>query len=352
MLLAAGALVGGCAREAPVSYSPSPQLAELEPARAGEVQGILEKWFGTPDRPRFDLPVSESDQAEPILDPARLAHGAQVFQVQCANCHGPTGDGKGPAAEYLDPRPRDYRRGIFKFTSTPYGAKPRRQDLVRVVRRGAKGTSMPGFPLMADEDVEAVVDYVILLAHRGELESLLAGEASALSPGDLLDPEVVAELAMLISGSWSEAASLEVMPASARPAFDDESIRLGQAAFLEKGCAKCHGADGRGHTQDNVGQDAWGRTVKAADISAGMLHGGRRPIDVYRRIYSGINGTPMPAFNQALAAEPDTVWHMTHFVLGIVERRPSAVAPAEGAGAAAPAPEDAAAPGETPAPNP
>ena len=52
-----------------------------------------------------------------------------------------------------------------------------------------------------------------------------------------------------------------------------------------------------------------------------MLHGGRRPVDVYRRIYSGINGTPMPAFGDALAEEPDTIWHLVHYILSIVEGR-------------------------------
>ncbi len=50
-----------------------------------------------------------------------------------------------------------------------------------------------------------------------------------------------------------------------------------------------------------------------------MLHGGRRPLDIYRRIYTGINGTPMPAFGDALADEPDTIWNLVHYVLSIVE---------------------------------
>ena len=90
-----------------------------------------------------------------------------MFQKRCVGCHGDSGDGNGPAAAYLYPRPRDYRRGIFKFGSTPYGAKPRREDLVRVVRQGARGTLMPDFKFLSDEDLQAVVDYVLVLTHRG-----------------------------------------------------------------------------------------------------------------------------------------------------------------------------------------
>ena len=51
-----------------------------------------------------------------------------------------------------------------------------------------------------------------------------------------------------------------------------------------------------------------------------MLHGGRRPIDVYRRISSGINGTPMPGFNTALKDEQ--IWQLVHFILSLVEQSP------------------------------
>ena len=36
-------------------------------------------------------------------------------------CHGSSGAGDGPTAAFLYPRPRDYRRGLFKFTSTAQG---------------------------------------------------------------------------------------------------------------------------------------------------------------------------------------------------------------------------------------
>src|SRR6185369_199672 len=119
-----------------------------------------------------------ADAKEPLLveklDRLQLRHGLEVYTRQCSGCHGSTGDGQGPAAKYLSPPPRDYRLGRFKFTSTPRGSKPRRADLVRIIRRGAKGTSMPTFRWMREEELEAVIDYVILLSSRGELEYRLA----------------------------------------------------------------------------------------------------------------------------------------------------------------------------------
>ena len=60
---------------------------------------------------------------------------------------------------------------MFKFTSTPYGARPHRDDLIRTVTNGLHGTSMPAFEaLLSDDEIKQVVDYVIFLSIRGETE--------------------------------------------------------------------------------------------------------------------------------------------------------------------------------------
>jgi mono/diheme cytochrome c family protein len=243
-----------------------------------------------------------------------------------------TGDGMGPAAgvtlasgeriDYLNPRPRDYRLGKFKFTSTPRGYKPRRSDLARIIRYGAKGTSMPAFRWLGEDDVEALIDYVILLSQRGELEKMLIDEAEfELEEEDDFDPEYVAEYVTDIQASWEEATDNVVLPVTRRPPYTDESILAGRQIYLDRACAKCHGQDGRGNPEENVGKDDWGQTAYAADLSAGMLHGGRRPVDIYRRIFAGITGTPMPAFGDALADQPETMWHLVHYIMSIVENR-------------------------------
>ncbi|MBV8313662.1 MAG: cytochrome c, partial [Planctomycetaceae bacterium] len=52
--------------------------------------------------------------------------GYALYRRHCLHCHGVSGAGDGPTAEFLYPRPRDYRKGLFKFTSTPLGEKPTR----------------------------------------------------------------------------------------------------------------------------------------------------------------------------------------------------------------------------------
>ena len=43
--------------------------------------------------------------------------GAALYQQRCASCHGKTGRGDGEYAGLLNPRPRDFTSGRFKFVS-------------------------------------------------------------------------------------------------------------------------------------------------------------------------------------------------------------------------------------------
>jgi mono/diheme cytochrome c family protein len=261
------------------------------------------------------------------FDRLTLQLGHRVYANQCAGCHGTTGDGKGPAGPHLNPPPRDYRNGVFKFASTPRGSKPRRDDLRRILRYGAKGTSMPAFRFLSQEETEAVIDYVMVLASRGELELALLREAETeLDEEDDFDPEVVAEYVTDIADSWRRAEEEVVRPITVNPPQTEETIQAGAVAFAEFACVKCHGPDARGSKSADVGQDIWGRTAYPANLALGMLHGGRRPIDIYRRIYSGINGTPMPsskdpntAIGETPAERSDRIWHLVHFVTAVID---------------------------------
>jgi hypothetical protein len=69
--------------------------------------------------------------------------------------------------------------------------------------------------------------------------------------------------------------------------------------------------------------DDWGNPIFARDFTRGVFRAGRRPIDVYRRVYAGINGSPMPDHS---SYEPDVIWALVHYVrsLGTAETLPGA----------------------------
>jgi mono/diheme cytochrome c family protein len=335
----------GCTRAPEPPFSIAEVVSELPELHQANLAEGLRSMFGTPSRPRIAIrrETAESESAPDdefqmeLVDVARLPRGAQVYQQRCSGCHGISGDGMGAAAPYLRPKPRDYRKAIYKFTSTPYGDRPARQDFVRTIRRGAKGTSMPAFPWLSNEDLEAVVDYVIYLSLRGRVEESVALAADDYDEDEPLDSVEFVDALESELRRWDVASARVVRAASAEPAFDENSVKLGRTLFINSSCYQCHGVDAKGQTEwlseefiaaqqsappekrILINYDAWGDPAPAADITARLLHGGRRPIDIYRRIYTGINGTPMPAFGRIFAKDPDAIWHMVHYVLHIVD---------------------------------
>jgi mono/diheme cytochrome c family protein len=172
--------------------------AEEHEEEADESESAVGAAAGNDDH-ELEFDVAFRDDVEP----SRLRSGAEVYRARCAGCHGVSGDGNGEAAAFLLPRPRDYRRGIYKFTSTPYGMKPSRSDLVRTIRRGAKGTSMPAFPRLSDENLNDVIDYIILLSQRGEVEFSLAMAAeSDYDEDEDLDPAEFVDALASVQESW------------------------------------------------------------------------------------------------------------------------------------------------------
>ncbi len=308
--------VAGCAPPVQEAYVPSAQVTALSPENQESVKKVLTEYCGTVERPKL--------LGQPDMNPNHLKQGSAVYKQYCQQCHGVTGDGNGPQAAYLIPKPRDYRKGMFKFTSTIYGSKPLREDILRTIRRGIMGTSMPSFDLLAPQDLEAVTDYVLALTHRGELEALLA-EAAEFD--GKIDAAAVPGMVQGILDQWKEARVNVVNPRAPMPTLTDAHVKAGKDLFLSIGCNKCHGDEGRGEVTDALPNDSWGNPNKAADITAGMLRGGTDPLDVYRRIEAGINGTSMPAFRSQFENEPGKIWDLVAYVMSIYDSRRNGIIP-------------------------
>jgi high-affinity iron transporter len=67
-----------------------------------------------------------------------LARGAEVYQANCAGCHGALGRGDGPAARGLDPKPTNLSLGAELMDQSPL-------DYYRRITIGVVGTAMPSF---------------------------------------------------------------------------------------------------------------------------------------------------------------------------------------------------------------
>jgi mono/diheme cytochrome c family protein len=287
----------------------------------------LEKYFGTPLHPEVGG-IEDGDRESLKLGKETLAEGARYYRLHCLHCHGLPGNGRGPTAPWVNPHPRDYRQGVFKFSSSgqPSGSrKPRREDLLRTLRQGIEGTSMPSFAVLSAKDLDELVSYVIHLSIRGQVEYEMLKEyvkaPAADKPKTADVEEGMKEWITPIIGMWKGADAALITP----EAFPDNlraSIEHGfemfQANYKDKdgkmqagvGCISCHIDYGRAN---NLKIDTWGTIVRPMDLTQGVYRGGRRPVDLYWRIHSGINGAQMPASNNAVKTQKET-WDLVNFL--------------------------------------
>ena len=222
-------------------------------------------------------------QGPDIGTDAQRESGKALYLKNCVQCHGEKGDGDGYATQHLIPRPRDFTTGKFKVRTTPNGALPTHQDLVNIIRRGMPYTSMPGWPTLSDSEVSDLSYY---------LKTFSADFAVA---------ENVPKPLELPSG----------------PASTSESIEAGKKAYEENGCLKCHGTLGRGDGPSaSTLTDDLGHPIRAANLTQPWtFRGGPSRDDIFRTMTTGLNGTPMPSFADALT--PEQRWAITDFITSL-----------------------------------
>ena len=330
----------------------------------------IEGIFGTPNAPRV-IPETGLD-AELVLlasGPVRIdGTGKQqgLFRRHCVHCHGITGDGMGPTAAFLNPYPRDFRKGWFKFKSTAREARPTTistfenedgtgkeivlNDLKRTLTEGIPRTAMPSFRTLPSPELDALIEYVRYLSLRGQMEESLFSvlndafdddeRQGILSRSSLLGEEMLGPY----TAAWKDAHSRIIEPPQPTAALaamtPEESIDEGRELFYgEKAkCYSCHGnealGDGRPFAPDDwnelfanerkyddfvaEGKILKSRLLAPRNLRQGVFRGGRRPVDIYRRIHTGIKGTPMQGFGGVGGAKgslsSDEIWHLVHFV--------------------------------------
>jgi mono/diheme cytochrome c family protein len=200
--------------------------------------------------------------------------GEQVYSRACATCHGKAGNGSGPAARYLDPLPRDFTLGIFKFRSTAAGMLPTDEDLYRTVTSGIPTTTMPPFvDVLTERERRDVVAYIKSFSKN--FETVPPAEPIAIRE----EPEATAQ-----------------------------SIAEGKSIYLINGCWTCHGAAGKGAgAAASSLKDVWGQEIRPVDFTLGKYKGGSDNRSIFRTINTGLAGTPMPSYAESYSYGSDSV---------------------------------------------
>ncbi|MBL7685913.1 MAG: c-type cytochrome [Deltaproteobacteria bacterium] len=89
-----------------------------------------------------------------VSTPALLAKGKELYAQNCTSCHGASGQGDGPAAGALNPKPRNFTQDAgWKNGRSP-------AQIFKTLTKGLEGTSMASFSTLSTEDRWALVHFV------------------------------------------------------------------------------------------------------------------------------------------------------------------------------------------------
>jgi len=221
--------------------------------------------------------------------------GKATYERWCAGCHGDAGAGDGEAASYMLPRPRDFTKGVYQVRTTASGSLPTDADLRRVIDEGMPGTAMPGWRTRLSE------------RERNDLVSYLKSFSR-----------------------FFQTDTPELLELGRAPGGGADAIAEGRQVYETLECFKCHGQAGRGDgTSAPTLTDDDGHPIRAADLTkARNFNGGAAVEQIYARLRTGLDGTPMPSFSDAVTSSVITdeqLWRVAQYVRSLSPQRQPAV---------------------------
>ncbi|HUL45192.1 MAG TPA: c-type cytochrome [Bacteroidota bacterium] len=263
---------------------------------SAQIRGIYmtddtSKWStkpGVAKSVRYNPNIPSPAIPDGIPDLDAVHRGQMVYKQQCAPCHGIQGDGKGFLAAGFDVKPRDFTEGMYKFRTTKTGEFPSIEDIEHTVRVGVSGTTMPAWgQFLTDQQVSDVSRYLITFSDQ-------------------------------FAQAWKEQKSPEKLDVPPVPQDLSSLAAQGKAIFDRAQCAKCHGDAGRGDGPATATlQDSWEQPIVPADLTyKWQFKNGYKAEDVYRTMFGGLNGTPMPSYLEAFPDQKDQ-WALVSYVLSL-----------------------------------
>lgn len=217
--------------------------------------------------------------------------GKALYDIKCAHCHGYNGDAVSVATPYVRPTPRDFTSGNYKFRSTASGELPTTEDIKRSIRDGMPYTSMPAWQgILSETEITNLAYYLKTF--------------DAAFDGPYGNPTVV------------------TIPEAPRYSEDPDHLARGRAVFEANQCADCHGDNGRGNGFSAPDlEDDWGYPIRPADMTKRWTYrASPTREDIYRTFMTGLNGTPMPSYQQSI--EEADRWALVDYVWSLSRSTP------------------------------
>jgi mono/diheme cytochrome c family protein len=279
----------------------------LDPANLMESQqkaitATLDRYFGTPTAPKV-LDITEEQASRLNLQSTTLQGTVRRYKQSCVQCHGATGNGRGPTGMFSEPMPRDFRLGKFKLVTGAGHAtgRPRMEDLKRVMKLGLPGVPGMGPSGLSDAENSALASYVVFLSLRGEVEATLLREVLDVEGNPNPDYDALAKQTLQKAlQAWAKAdepnpwtITTTERPDEVTPEYT-ESIRRGAALFgsAKTGCVTCHENYGSTPTYR---YNVWGIPYRVRDLTGRDRHFVRDGLDAARLFKFGLHSANMPA---------------------------------------------------------
>ena len=229
-------------------------------------------------------PALYAQQQPDLGTDAQREAGKVTYDQKCAHCHGYNGDAESVATAYLRPTPRDFTSGNYKFRSTASGELPTTEDIKRSIRDGMPYTSMPAWQgILSESDITNLAYYI------KSFDNDFSGPYGT--------PEVI---------------TIQTQ------GYDESKLARGREVFEANQCADCHGTNGRGNGESAAElMDDWGYPIRPADMTKRWtFRASATREDIYRTFTTGLNGTPMPSYQQTITEEDrwalvDYVWSLS-----------------------------------------
>ncbi len=254
-----------------------------------------------------------------------IEEGRKHYNLYCAGCHGETGDGKGEAARFLDPKPRDFQLAKYKFSTNRAGQLPTDDDLRRTITKGLKGSAMPGWDMLPPRTVGSLITYLKTLSPRWETSPDAApiprvddpyrgaeGRSAAIARGEAVYHG--------FSTCWT------CHPAYVSHARINEHLVAMESSPRESFRPNLNESEGKLNSENQM--------IYPPDFRRDFVRAGAEIDDLYRSIAAGISGTAMPTWVDSIELpserHPGTslvtitdLWAMAYYVQSLILERPA-----------------------------
>lgn len=114
------------------------------------------------------------------------------------------------------------------------------------------------------------------------------------------------------------------------PSVSEEGLAEGREFYDRIECWKCHGQQGRGDgTSAPTQEDEHGYPIRPADLTENWtFNGGGSVEQIYARLRTGLDGTPMPSFSDLIESEfmtEEQLWRVAQYVRSLAPAQPPRV---------------------------